>query len=441
MPPESHWERTRPTQRACTPPECLSAGAAESGGRAQGAPGGSRSAGSSTAKDWGTVCEGSRTACGGGVTPLYGGEGLRFAEHALAAHDSSTRHALSPWKGRTGENSGLQGVKAMMGAPRLVRRGLPDALLCRDARTTRCEAAAAAPPSDTGFVCPVPGDAAATAPATLPAAGPERARAAGSSVGRANGAPSDRPGHGCVGALGGTGGPVRAAKAPTGAGGAAERSSEAPVELECAGVRERAASDGLRGLSPRGSGASRSCRRTPRGLAALEALAKARMFLGAKGRGSDAGGGGGGSVCGAWLEGHGAGGPVGAGPDATHPPPSVKNSGGGGGGLWEIGGRAGGMQRTGPGCPLGSGVEGKRLARGGGGRSVEPVSQPPTPQGLDDGDGPDHPPGLPGGGGGLAQGLGIRLFAFGGAYRPLATAHSDPLWARTCFGCVNGAPG
>ena len=33
--------------------------------------------------------------------------------------------------------------------------------------------------------------------------------------------------------------------------------------------------------------------------------------------------------------------------------------------------------------------------------------------------------------GGLAQGLGIRLFAFGGAYWPLATAHSDPLWART----------
>ena len=44
-------------------------------------------------------------------------------------------------------------------------------------------------------------------------------------------------------------------------------------------------------------------------------------------------------------------------------------------------------------------------------------------------------------GGGLAQGLGIRLFAFGGAYWPLATAHSDPLWVRTCFGCVNGAPG
>ena len=44
------------------------------------------------------------------------------------------------------------------------------------------------------------------------------------------------------------------------------------------------------------------------------------------------------------------------------------------------------------------------------------------------------------GGGGLAQGLGIRLFAFGGAYWPLATAHSDPLWVRKCFGCVNGAP-
>ena len=43
------------------------------------------------------------------------------------------------------------------------------------------------------------------------------------------------------------------------------------------------------------------------------------------------------------------------------------------------------------------------------------------------------------GGGGLAQGLGIRLFAFGGAHWPLATAHSDPLWVRTCFGWVNGA--
>ena len=49
--------------------------------------------------------------------------------------------------------------------------------------------------------------------------------------------------------------------------------------------------------------------------------------------------------------------------------------------------------------------------------------------------------GLEGGGGGLAQGLGITLFAFGGAYWPLATAQSDPLWARTCFGCVTGAPG
>ena len=42
---------------------------------------------------------------------------------------------------------------------------------------------------------------------------------------------------------------------------------------------------------------------------------------------------------------------------------------------------------------------------------------------------------------GLAQGLGIRLFSFGGTYWPLATAHSDPLWVRTCFGCVNGASG
>ena len=31
-------------------------------------------------------------------------------------------------------------------------------------------------------------------------------------------------------------------------------------------------------------------------------------------------------------------------------------------------------------------------------------------------------------GGGLAQGLGIRLFAFGGACWPCTTAHSDPLW-------------
>ena len=45
------------------------------------------------------------------------------------------------------------------------------------------------------------------------------------------------------------------------------------------------------------------------------------------------------------------------------------------------------------------------------------------------------------GGGGLARGLGICVFAFGGAYWPLATAHSDPVWAQTCFGCVNGAPG
>ena len=43
-------------------------------------------------------------------------------------------------------------------------------------------------------------------------------------------------------------------------------------------------------------------------------------------------------------------------------------------------------------------------------------------------------------GGGLAQGVGSGLFAFGGAYWPLATAHSDALWAQTCFGCVNGAP-
>ena len=42
---------------------------------------------------------------------------------------------------------------------------------------------------------------------------------------------------------------------------------------------------------------------------------------------------------------------------------------------------------------------------------------------------------------GLARGHGVGLFAFGGAYWPLAPAHSDPLWVRTCFGCVNEAPG
>ena len=45
-----------------------------------------------------------------------------------------------------------------------------------------------------------------------------------------------------------------------------------------------------------------------------------------------------------------------------------------------------------------------------------------------------------GGGGGGAQGHGFTLFAFGSANWPLATAHSDPLWIQTCFGCVNGAP-
>ena len=35
--------------------------------------------------------------------------------------------------------------------------------------------------------------------------------------------------------------------------------------------------------------------------------------------------------------------------------------------------------------------------------------------------------------GGLARGHGVGLFAFGGAYWPLALAHSDPLWVRTCF--------
>ena len=40
--------------------------------------------------------------------------------------------------------------------------------------------------------------------------------------------------------------------------------------------------------------------------------------------------------------------------------------------------------------------------------------------------------------GGLARGHGSGLFAFGGAFWPLALAHSDPLWVRKCFGCVNG---
>ena len=38
------------------------------------------------------------------------------------------------------------------------------------------------------------------------------------------------------------------------------------------------------------------------------------------------------------------------------------------------------------------------------------------------------------GGGAPDHSFGLR--AFGGAYWALATAHSDPLWVRTCFGCV-----
>ena len=59
---------------------------------------------------------------------------------------------------------------------------------------------------------------------------------------------------------------------------------------------------------------------------------------------------------------------------------------------------------------------------------------------------PPPPPNVcltgPGGGGGgrLAGGHDVGLFAFGDAYWPLALAHSDPLWVRTCFGRVNGAP-
>ena len=46
---------------------------------------------------------------------------------------------------------------------------------------------------------------------------------------------------------------------------------------------------------------------------------------------------------------------------------------------------------------------------------------------------PTPPPGVSkdGGGGGrgeLARGLGRKLFSFGGAYWPLATELSDPLW-------------
>ena len=61
---------------------------------------------------------------------------------------------------------------------------------------------------------------------------------------------------------------------------------------------------------------------------------------------------------------------------------------------------------------------------------------------LSDGDALCRVPVIPGArGGGGAQGLGIRLFAFGSAYWPLTTAHSDPLWVRKCFGCVGGGGG
>ena len=43
--------------------------------------------------------------------------------------------------------------------------------------------------------------------------------------------------------------------------------------------------------------------------------------------------------------------------------------------------------------------------------------------------------------GGLARGHGVSLFAFGGAYWPLALAHSDPLWVQTCVGRVKGVGG
>ena len=51
------------------------------------------------------------------------------------------------------------------------------------------------------------------------------------------------------------------------------------------------------------------------------------------------------------------------------------------------------------------------------------------------------PDGMSHRGGGGAQGLGIRLCVFGGAHWPLATAHSDPPWVRTCFGGVPYAKG
>ena len=43
-------------------------------------------------------------------------------------------------------------------------------------------------------------------------------------------------------------------------------------------------------------------------------------------------------------------------------------------------------------------------------------------------------------GGGGARDHGAGLFAAGGAYWPLATVHSGPLWIRAWFGCVNRAP-
>ena len=45
------------------------------------------------------------------------------------------------------------------------------------------------------------------------------------------------------------------------------------------------------------------------------------------------------------------------------------------------------------------------------------------------------------GGGVWHEAMVLVCFAFGGAYWPLAIVHSDPLWVRTCLGCVNRASG
>ena len=108
---------------------------------------------------------------------------------------------------------------------------------------------------------------------------------------------------------------------------------------------------------------------------------------------------------------------------------------GGGGGHGRGGSRRGEWGGGNPGGSVGGGVQVGRFGVGGG----DPRSRPPPP-------GCSHcsDKGVAlaiGGGRGVAQGLHIRLFAFGSAYWPLATAHFDPLWVRTCFRRVNRAPG